>query len=102
MTDKMKPVRVRLAPSPTGTPHIGTMRTAIFDWLLARATGGTFILRIEDTDRNRYVPGSLEYLYESLRWLGLRVGRRAGGRRAARAVLPVGAPRACIKRRRAG
>ncbi|HEX5367927.1 MAG TPA: glutamate--tRNA ligase [Dehalococcoidia bacterium] len=71
MTNETKPVRVRLAPSPTGTPHIGTMRTAIFDWLLARATGGTFILRIEDTDRNRYVAGSLEYLYESLRWLGL-------------------------------
>jgi glutamyl-tRNA synthetase len=76
-----KPVRVRLAPSPTGTPHIGTMRTAIFDWLLARSTGGTFILRIEDTDRNRFVPGSLEYIYESLRWLGLEwdEGPEVGG-----------------------
>jgi glutamyl-tRNA synthetase len=65
------PVRVRLAPSPTGTPHLGTARTALFDWLLARSTGGTFILRIEDTDRARYVPESLEYILESLRWLGL-------------------------------
>jgi glutamyl-tRNA synthetase len=71
MAEKLKPVRVRLAPSPTGTPHIGTMRQAVFDWLLARSTGGKFILRIEDTDRNRFVPGSLEEIYESLRWLGL-------------------------------
>jgi glutamyl-tRNA synthetase len=76
-----RPVRVRLAPSPTGTPHLGTARTAIFDWLLARHTGGTFVLRIEDTDRNRYVPESLPYLYESLRWLGLDwdEGPEAGG-----------------------
>ncbi|HLG11238.1 MAG TPA: glutamate--tRNA ligase [Dehalococcoidia bacterium] len=67
----MSPVRVRLAPSPTGTPHLGTARTAIFDWLLARNTGGAFILRIEDTDRNRYVPESLNEIYESLRWLGV-------------------------------
>jgi glutamyl-tRNA synthetase len=65
------PVRVRLAPSPTGTPHIGTARTAIFDWLAARNSGGQFILRIEDTDQNRYVPESLELIYQSLRWLGL-------------------------------
>jgi glutamyl-tRNA synthetase len=65
------PVRVRLAPSPTGTPHLGTARTALFDWLLARSTGGTFILRIEDTDRARYVAESLDYILESLRWLGL-------------------------------
>ena len=67
----VQPVRVRLAPSPTGTPHIGTMRQAIFDWLLARNTGGTFILRIEDTDRRRFVPTALEGIYASLRWLGL-------------------------------
>ncbi len=66
-----KPVRVRLAPSPTGIPHIGTIRQAIFDWLLARNTGGTFILRLEDTDRNRFVPESIDAIYESLRWLGL-------------------------------
>ncbi|HLF79944.1 MAG TPA: glutamate--tRNA ligase [Dehalococcoidia bacterium] len=66
------PVRVRFAPSPTGTPHIGNIRTALFDWLLARSTGGKFVLRIEDTDRNRFVPGSVEELYESLHWLGLQ------------------------------
>ena len=65
------PVRVRFAPSPTGSLHIGTARTALFDWLLARQTGGQFILRIEDTDRSRYVPGSLEELMAGLRWLGL-------------------------------
>ena len=56
----MTPVRVRLAPSPTGIPHIGTIRQAIFDWLLARSTGGTFILRLEDTDQNRFVPESIQ------------------------------------------
>lgn len=75
------PVRVRLAPSPTGTPHLGTARTAIFDWLVARNTGGQFILRIEDTDQNRYVPESLNEIYESLRWLGLQwdEGPEVGG-----------------------
>jgi len=63
-------VRVRFAPSPTGFAHIGNMRNAVFDWLLARHTGGGFILRIEDTDRARLVPGALEEIYESLRWLG--------------------------------
>jgi len=74
-------IRVRFAPSPTGSPHIGNIRTAIYDWLLARHVGGTFILRIEDTDRNRYVPGSLEEILESLRWLGLKwdEGPEVGG-----------------------
>jgi glutamyl-tRNA synthetase len=66
-----RPVRVRYAPSPTGAPHVGNFRTAIFDWLLARHTGGSFIVRIEDTDRARYVEGSVEGLMEALRWLGL-------------------------------
>ncbi|MGQ9779710.1 MAG: glutamate--tRNA ligase [Bacillota bacterium] len=66
-----KPVRVRFAPSPTGYLHIGGARTAIYDWLLARATGGQFILRIEDTDRARLVPDALADIMESLRWLGL-------------------------------
>jgi glutamyl-tRNA synthetase len=64
-------VRVRFAPSPTGYLHIGGMRTAIFDWLLARKTGGRFILRIEDTDRHRFVPDSLADIMASLRWLGI-------------------------------
>jgi glutamyl-tRNA synthetase len=64
-------VRVRFAPSPTGRPQVGNMRTAMFDWLFARHTGGTFILRIEDTDLARIAPGSLEDHLEGLRWLGL-------------------------------
>lgn len=67
----MSTVRVRFAPSPTGYLHIGGARTALFNWLYARHTGGTFILRIEDTDRARFVPGSLEDIFTSLRWLGL-------------------------------
>jgi glutamyl-tRNA synthetase len=63
--------RVRYAPSPTGFPHVGNIHTALFNWLFARHTGGTFILRIEDTDQDRIVSGSLEAIYESLRWLGL-------------------------------
>src|SRR3989304_6042680 len=65
------PVRVRFAPSPTGRPQVGNIRTAIFDWLFARHTGGTFVLRIEDTDLARIVPGSVEAHIEGLRWLGL-------------------------------
>jgi glutamyl-tRNA synthetase len=64
-------VRVRYAPSPTGAPHIGGFRTALFDWLLARHEGGLFILRIEDTDRTRFVAQSVEGQMEALRWLGL-------------------------------
>ncbi len=64
-------VRVRFAPSPTGSPHIGNIRTALFTWLFARRHGGVFILRIEDTDRARYVEGSVQEIMDSLRWLGL-------------------------------
>jgi glutamyl-tRNA synthetase len=66
-----KPVRVRFAPSPTGFPHVGNIRTALFNWLFARHTGGKFIVRIEDTDTARTVEGSLESILDSLRWLGL-------------------------------
>jgi glutamyl-tRNA synthetase len=64
-------VRARFAPSPTGEPHIGNIRTTVFNWLFARQHGGTFILRIEDTDRRRYVPGSIGAIQDGLRWLGL-------------------------------
>lgn len=67
----VKPVRVRFAPSPTGRTHIGSGRTALYNYLLARQTGGTFILRIEDTDQKRFVPGAEAELIHSLRWLGL-------------------------------
>jgi glutamyl-tRNA synthetase len=65
------PVRVRFAPSPTGYPHLGNIRTALFNWLFARHYNGKFILRIEDTDVARKVEGAVEAILESLRWLGL-------------------------------
>lgn len=71
MTEPIKPVRVRFAPSPTGHTHLGGGRTALYDYLLARQSGGQFILRIEDTDRRRYVEGAEQELLDSLRWLGL-------------------------------
>ncbi|MCA9928927.1 MAG: glutamate--tRNA ligase [Anaerolineales bacterium] len=64
-------VRVRFAPSPTGYLHIGGARTALFNWLFARKHGGQFILRIEDTDQKRTVPGAIEAIMNGLRWLGL-------------------------------
>jgi len=64
-------VRVRYPPSPTGIPHVGNIRTALFNWLFARHHGGEFILRIEDTDQARLVPGAIEAIIESLHWLGL-------------------------------
>lgn len=67
----MSNVRVRFAPSPTGALHIGGVRTALYNYLLARQTGGTFILRIEDTDQARYVPGAEQYIKEALAWCGL-------------------------------
>ncbi len=65
-------IRTRIAPSPTGTPHIGNTRTALFDYLLAKKYGGEFILRIEDTDRDRFVPGSTENIYRIHDFLGLK------------------------------
>lgn len=76
-----QPVRVRFAPSPTGPLHIGGVRTALFNYLIAKKSGGVFILRIEDTDQGRYVPGAEEYIIESLEWLGIRFdeGVQQGG-----------------------
>lgn len=68
-----KDVRVRFAPSPTGPLHIGGVRTALYNYLFARKHGGTFILRIEDTDQKRFVEGAEQYINESLSWLGLTV-----------------------------
>lgn len=70
--------RVRFAPSPTGALHIGGVRTALYNYLFARQQGGTFILRIEDTDQGRYVPGAEEYIIEALRWVGLRPDEGVG------------------------
>lgn len=67
----IQPARVRFAPSPTGRMHLGSARTALYDFLLARQTGGQFILRLEDTDQKRFVPGSEQELKDGLRWLGI-------------------------------
>ena len=64
-------MRVRFAPSPTGALHIGGVRTALFNYLLAKKHGGTFILRIEDTDQNRFVPGAEQYIIDTLKWCGI-------------------------------
>lgn len=68
----IKPARTRIAPSPTGHMHLGTARTALYDYLLAKKTGGQFILRIEDTDLKRTVPGAEQEIFDGLRWLGLQ------------------------------
>jgi glutamyl-tRNA synthetase len=75
------PIRVRFAPSPTGPLHIGGVRTALYNYLLARQTGGKFLLRIEDTDQARFVPGAEQYILDSLAWLGIMPdeGIGAGG-----------------------
>lgn len=77
----MEQVRVRFAPSPTGPLHIGGVRTALYNYLFAKKNGGTFILRIEDTDQTRFVEGAEEYIMESLAWCGIVVdeGIREGG-----------------------
>jgi len=66
-----KSLRVRFAPSPTGHVHLGSARTALYDYLIAKQQGGQFVLRIEDTDRNRYVEGAEQELIDGLRWLGI-------------------------------
>ena len=66
-----KPVRVRFAPSPTGKLHIGGARTAIYNWAFARATGGTFVLRIEDTDPERSTEENTQIILRALKWMGL-------------------------------
>ena len=74
-------VRVRFAPSPTGPLHIGGLRTALFNYLFAKKNNGDFILRIEDTDQARYVPGAEEYIIESLKWCHIKIdeGITVGG-----------------------
>jgi len=66
-----KEVRVRFAPSPTGGLHLGGVRTALYNYLFARKHGGTFVLRIEDTDQGRYVPGAEQYIIDCLTWCGI-------------------------------
>src|SRR3954453_17055135 len=64
-------MRVRFAPSPTGALHVGGARTALYNWLLARGSGGQLVLRIEDTDRERSTPENVDLIFESLDWLGI-------------------------------
>ena len=71
MADASRPVRVRIAPSPTGDPHVGTAYMSLFNLAFVRQQGGQFVLRIEDTDRGRYVEDSERQIFETLRWLGL-------------------------------
>lgn len=73
-----RPVRVRFAPSPTGPLHIGGVRTALYNYLFARKHGGTMILRIEDTDSQRFVPGAEDYIMESLKWCGIEIDEGVG------------------------
>ena len=76
--DALSTVRVRFAPSPTGYLHVGGLRTALYNFLYARKMGGSFLLRIEDTDRARYVEGAVENLVQSLAWAGLRYDEGPG------------------------
>lgn len=81
MTTNTRPVRVRFAPSPTGDLHVGNIRTALFDWAYARHTGGQFIFRIEDTDRERVTDEYIQAAIDTLKWLGLNwdEGPEVGG-----------------------
>ena len=76
MSDKK--VRVRFAPSPTGPLHIGGVRTALYNYLFAKQHGGDMLLRIEDTDSQRFVPGAEDYIIESLNWLGIKIDEGVG------------------------
>jgi glutamyl-tRNA synthetase len=98
------PVRVRYAPSPTGALHLGGARTALFNYLFARRQGGQFLLRIEDTDRARFVPGSQDQIEEGLRWLGMsweetplvQSERKAISEKAAAGLIASGAAYRCF------
>lgn len=76
----MRKVRVRFAPSPTGPLHIGGVRTALYNYLFAKKHGGDMLLRIEDTDSARFVPGAEEYIVESLNWLGIHIDEGVGAK----------------------
>src|ERR1700685_1985821 len=102
MTENKKPV-LRFAPSPTGMLHIGGARTALFNWLYARHTGGQFLLRIEDTDRERSTPEAVGAILNGMRWMGLdwdgaeisQAARAARHRDVAEAMLRAGRAYRC-------
>ena len=76
----MSKIRTRFAPSPTGRMHVGNLRTALYEYLIARHEHGTFVLRIEDTDQERFVPEALDIIYNTRRGLLLLLYERAFGR----------------------
>ena len=84
-------VRVRFCPSPTGTPHVGLIRTALFNWAYARHMRGSFVFRLEDTDAERDSEESYLALLDALSWLGLELRRGSRHRRPVRAVPAIGA-----------
>ena len=83
-------VRVRFAPSPTGALHIGGVRTALYNYLFARQHGGDMLLRIEDTDSTRFVPGAEEYILEALDWLGIGIDEGLRQKKGAKEIEAVG------------
>jgi glutamyl-tRNA synthetase len=103
-TTSTTPIVTRIAPSPTGFMHIGTARTALFNWIFARARGGTFLLRIEDTDRERSTPQATEAILHGMAWLGLdhdgemisQYERAARHQEVAHALLAKGAAYKCF------
>ncbi|MDR2894656.1 MAG: glutamate--tRNA ligase, partial [Alistipes sp.] len=78
MVNTQRDIRVRFAPSPTGPLHMGGVRTALYNYLFARRHGGKFIIRIEDTDTARFVPGAEQYILDSLRWCGIEIDEGIG------------------------
>lgn len=79
-------VRTRFAPSPTGFMHVGNLRTALYEYLVAKSQNGTFVLRIEDTDQERYVEGATDVIYNTLQQVGLQHDEGPGHRRRIRPV----------------
>ena len=75
---RMEKVRVRFAPSPTGPLHMGGVRTALYNYLFAKKHGGDFLLRVEDTDQNRYVQGAEDYILDALHWCNIKVDEGVG------------------------
>ena len=88
----MSEVRTRFSPSPTGFQHIGGMRTAFFAWLLARHFGGKFLLRVEDTDQKRLVPGAIRFLIDELRWFGIDIDEGPSNEELEKVGEPVAGP----------
>lgn len=84
-------VRTRFAPSPTGYMHIGNLRTALYEYLIAKTNGGDFILRIEDTDQKRFVEGAEEIIYNTLKRVGMNWDEGPGRRRQLRSLRSVAA-----------